>query len=62
VGKRFDSFFDRPWRPAELRQTRLIVIGKDLDAAVIRAAIVNDAPLGVIVNDAPLGSVVNARS
>jgi hypothetical protein len=38
------------------------VIGKDLDAAVIRAAIVNDAPLGVIVNDAPLGSVVNARS
>ena len=62
VGKRFDSFFDRPWRPAEPRQTRLIVIGKDLDAAVIRAAIVNDAPLGVIVNDAPLGVIVNARS
>ncbi|WOD38353.1 cobalamin biosynthesis protein CobW [Nodosilinea sp. E11] len=39
VGQRFDAFFDRPWRPAELRQTRLVVIGKDLDAEVVKAAI-----------------------
>ncbi len=39
VGQRFDSFFDRPWQLAEARQTRLVVIGKDLDEAVIRAAI-----------------------
>jgi cobalamin biosynthesis protein CobW len=39
VGQRFDSFFDRPWQTAEPRQTRLVVIGKDLDAAVVRAAI-----------------------
>jgi cobalamin biosynthesis protein CobW len=39
VGQRFDSFFDRPWSAAEPRQTRLVVIGKDLDAAVVRAAI-----------------------
>lgn len=39
VGQRFDSFFDRPWRPDELRQTRLVVIGKALDAATIRHAV-----------------------
>lgn len=39
VGKRFDSFFDRPWQPDELRQTRLIVIGKDLDAEQVRATV-----------------------
>ncbi|MBE9137593.1 cobalamin biosynthesis protein CobW [Nodosilinea sp. LEGE 07088] len=39
VGQRFDSFFDRPWQAAEPRQTRLVVIGKDLDERAIRAAI-----------------------
>ncbi|MBD1917233.1 MULTISPECIES: cobalamin biosynthesis protein CobW [Cyanophyceae] len=39
VGQRFDSFFDRAWQPSEPRQTRLVVIGKDLDQEVIRAAI-----------------------
>jgi cobalamin biosynthesis protein CobW len=39
VGQRFDSFFDRPWAAAEPRQTRLVVIGKDLDAAAVKAAI-----------------------
>lgn len=39
VGQRFDSFFDRPWQPSEPRQTRLVVIGKDLDKEVIQAAI-----------------------
>jgi cobalamin biosynthesis protein CobW len=29
VGKRFDRFFDRPWQ--EPRQTKLVIIGKDLD-------------------------------
>ncbi|WP_017299938.1 cobalamin biosynthesis protein CobW [Nodosilinea nodulosa] len=39
VGQRFDSFFDRPWQAAEPRHTRLVVIGKDLEAGAIRAAI-----------------------
>lgn len=39
VGQRFDSFFDRPWQPEEVRQTRLVVIGKNLDAESIRVAI-----------------------
>jgi cobalamin biosynthesis protein CobW len=39
VGQRFDSFFDRPWQPTEPRQTRLVVIGKDLEAEAIREAI-----------------------
>jgi cobalamin biosynthesis protein CobW len=39
VGQRFDTCFDRPWQPGEPRQTRLVVIGKDLDATAIRAAI-----------------------
>ncbi len=28
VGRRFESYFDRPWRPEELRQGRLVVIGQ----------------------------------
>lgn len=39
VGKRFDTFFDRPWQPQERRQTKLVVIGKELDAAAVVAAI-----------------------
>ncbi|MGB3293673.1 MAG: cobalamin biosynthesis protein CobW [Phormidesmis sp.] len=39
VGERFDHFYDRPWRTDEIRQTRLIVIGHDLDAESIRAAV-----------------------
>jgi cobalamin biosynthesis protein CobW len=39
VGKRFDSFFDRPWQVSERRQTRLVVIGKNLDAEAVRVAI-----------------------
>lgn len=30
VGRRFESFFDRPWKGDELRQTRLVFIGQDL--------------------------------
>lgn len=31
VGTRFEHFYDRPWQPSELRQTRLVFIGRDLD-------------------------------
>lgn len=37
VGTRFDQFYDRPWQPSELPQTRLVFIGRDLDAAEIEA-------------------------
>ena len=39
VGQRFDYFYDRPWQSAELRQTRLVFIGRALDSAQIEAAI-----------------------
>jgi cobalamin biosynthesis protein CobW len=39
VGGRLEQHFDRPWRPSETRETRLIVIGrKGLDRAAITAA------------------------
>lgn len=31
VGTRFDYFYDRPWQPAEPRQTKLVAIGRSLD-------------------------------
>jgi cobalamin biosynthesis protein CobW len=31
VGQRFDSFYDRPWKPDEIRQTKLVIIGHELD-------------------------------
>ncbi|MEL6165695.1 MAG: cobalamin biosynthesis protein CobW [Cyanobacteria bacterium J06628_3] len=31
VGNRFEQFYDRPWKPEEARQTRLVFIGKDLN-------------------------------
>jgi cobalamin biosynthesis protein CobW len=37
VGSRFEQFYDRPWKPAELQQTRLVFIGRALDAAQIEA-------------------------
>ncbi len=37
VGQRFEHFYDRPWRSDEPRQTRLVVIGQNLDAATIHA-------------------------
>jgi cobalamin biosynthesis protein CobW len=39
VGQRFDSFYDRPWRAEEARQTRLVFIGDQLNAEKIQAAI-----------------------
>lgn len=32
VGDRFDQFYDRPWQPAEQRETRLVFIGRSLNA------------------------------
>jgi cobalamin biosynthesis protein CobW len=37
VGQRFDSYFDRAWRADEPRQTRLVLIGDHLDAAVLQS-------------------------
>ena len=37
VGTRFDSYFDRPWRADEARQSRLVLIGSELNAAVLQA-------------------------
>jgi cobalamin biosynthesis protein CobW len=35
VGNRFDKFYDRPWNPQEQKQTKLVFIGRDLDASKI---------------------------
>jgi cobalamin biosynthesis protein CobW len=40
VGARLQHYFDRPWRPEETRESRLVVIGKKgLDRAAIAAAL-----------------------
>jgi len=39
VGRRFDHHFDRAWREGEDRSTRLVFIGQDLDAVVLRAGL-----------------------
>jgi cobalamin biosynthesis protein CobW len=35
VGNRFEQFYDRPWKPQETQQTRLVFIGRGLDATSI---------------------------
>jgi cobalamin biosynthesis protein CobW len=37
VGTRFDSYFDRPWRADEARESRLVLIGSELNAATLQA-------------------------
>jgi cobalamin biosynthesis protein CobW len=37
VGDRFDYFYDRPWQADEIRQTKLVLIGHDLDSEKITA-------------------------
>lgn len=39
VGKRMDRYFDRLWEPDEARQSRIVLIGKGLDEAVLKAAL-----------------------
>lgn len=41
VGNRFDSFYDRLWSKDEPRQTRLVLIGRELDRAHVERAILN---------------------
>ena len=47
VGKRFDSYFDRPWRADEKRASHLVFIGHDLDEAAIRAQLAA-SPVGAL--------------
>ncbi|MEN9226775.1 MAG: cobalamin biosynthesis protein CobW [Thermostichus sp. DRC_bins_24] len=37
VGSRFETYYDRPWRPEEPRQTRLVFIGQQLSRERIEA-------------------------
>jgi cobalamin biosynthesis protein CobW len=39
VGQRFDSYFDRRWRDDEAPHSQLVVIGQQLDAALLRRAL-----------------------
>lgn len=39
VGNRFETFYDRFWLPDELRQTRLVLIGRELDEALVKQAV-----------------------
>ncbi|MEB3312276.1 MAG: cobalamin biosynthesis protein CobW [Snowella sp.] len=41
VGDRFDVFYDRRWQPDEIKQTKLVFIGKALSQAKIEQAIAN---------------------
>jgi cobalamin biosynthesis protein CobW len=41
VGNRFDSFYDRLWLSDELRQTRLVFIGRELNLTQVEQAILN---------------------
>jgi cobalamin biosynthesis protein CobW len=40
VGTRFDQFYDRLWEPEELRQTRLVFIGRDLQTSTIESQLI----------------------
>lgn len=41
VGNRFDTFYDRFWQPGETRQTRLVLIGKNINREAIETAILS---------------------
>ncbi|TVU88634.1 cobalamin biosynthesis protein CobW [Vreelandella titanicae] len=40
VGERLEGYFDRLWAQDEIRQTQLVIIGKHLDSAALRDALV----------------------
>ena len=42
VGNRFETFYDRLWQPEEARQTRIVLIGHDLNRQLIEAKIMGD--------------------
>jgi cobalamin biosynthesis protein CobW len=50
VGDRFDHFYDRPWKPSDLRQTQLVVIGRQLDAAGLQRQFAAIAPRLQVIN------------
>jgi cobalamin biosynthesis protein CobW len=41
VGDRFDVFYDRLWKSDEIKQTKLVFIGKALSQDMIEQAIAN---------------------
>lgn len=41
VGNRFEQFYDRPWKPQEAKQTRLVFIGRDLKSSDIESQLVD---------------------
>lgn len=41
VGDRIEYFYDRPWQPSELRQTKLVFIGRDIDKSQIQSALLD---------------------
>ncbi|MCL1469975.1 cobalamin biosynthesis protein CobW [Argonema antarcticum] len=41
VGDRIEYFYDRAWQPDELRQTRLVFIGRALDKSQIQSALLD---------------------
>ncbi|NBD15330.1 MAG: cobalamin biosynthesis protein CobW [Cyanobacteria bacterium] len=44
VGKHLDSFYDRAWQKDELRQTRLVLIGRNLDEGQVKASLLEVVP------------------
>lgn len=42
VGNRFEQFYDRPWKPEEAKQTRLVFIGKDLKSSEIESQLISN--------------------
>jgi cobalamin biosynthesis protein CobW len=43
VGRRIDSYFDRPWQPDETRATELVVIGAELDREQVTRTLLSAA-------------------
>ncbi|MDB6060129.1 MAG: cobW [Verrucomicrobiaceae bacterium] len=43
VGRRFDSYFDRAWRSDETPSTHIVLIGQELDQAVLQKALQHTA-------------------
>jgi cobalamin biosynthesis protein CobW len=41
VGTRVEQFYDRPWKPQEARQTRLVFIGRDLNSFEIESQLIS---------------------
>lgn len=37
VGRRFERYFDRQWHPGEARRSRIVLIGRELDATALEA-------------------------